>query len=52
MKTVAILIKIIGQVPDDLDIEQLEDCIANNIMFDIEDFEVDDVEFLVKELEE
>jgi hypothetical protein len=52
VKKVAILFKIIGEVPDDKDIEQLEDCLYNNVMFDIEEFNVEDVEFLVKELEE
>jgi hypothetical protein len=51
MRKAAILIKIIGEVPDDFKLDGLEDCLYNNVMFDIDGFKVEDVEFMVHELE-
>lgn len=52
MRRIAVLIRAIGQVEDDFDSEQLEECLYNNIMLDIEGFEVEDTAFLVRELED
>jgi len=51
MKKAEIYIRIIGEVADDFDLTQLEDCLYNNVMFDIDGFEIGDAKFLVKEVD-